>query len=317
MKTDNIYIDKDELHAEITKYYESDDKSISEGKGRKQMNNKLGGMLMDIARSLMNSNRFRNYPERDDFMNDVLLKLSEILHHRKFNLFGQRKHPVLEEVEIKGFKLPDVELEPDQKFCMLDSEDPHTLAVFTMSSGFTVDGEHFNTPKEISDVYDFEVTSNRINLLDYGESLTTKTGEQITKNNMYDEFGNIAFNQDSIKFKKCFSLVGDTNSSVTIDCCSTIKVDNNGKRFLVESPLFFDTKGDNISMQKSNAFGYLSRSATLEVIKDIKNYNRRNDTLDNYQQQEWIKFMAENPDSQPTKMDDDSYSEYNDDNIDD
>ena len=61
-------------------------------------------------------------------------------------------------------------------------------------------------------------------------------------------------------------------------------------------------------MVKNNAFGYLSliarREAVTRIKKELKNY----DAIHDYQEQEFLKFLSENPEMTPQRIDDDTYS---------
>jgi hypothetical protein len=67
-----------------------------------------------------------------------------------------------------------------------------------------------------------------------------------------------------------------------------------------------NSKGDEI-MVKNNAFGYLSLISTREAITRLKKEKKNYTAIYDYQEQEFLKFLSENPEMAPQKVDDDSY----------
>jgi hypothetical protein len=67
-----------------------------------------------------------------------------------------------------------------------------------------------------------------------------------------------------------------------------------------------NSKGDE-QMVKNNAFGYLSLISTREAITRLKKEKKNYTAIYDYQEQEFLKFLSENPEMAPQKVDDDSY----------
>ena len=67
-----------------------------------------------------------------------------------------------------------------------------------------------------------------------------------------------------------------------------------------------NTAGEAI-MVKNNAFGYLSLISTREAITRLKKEKKNYTAIYDYQEQEFLKFLSENPEMAPQKVDDDTY----------
>ena len=61
------------------------------------------------------------------------------------------------------------------------------------------------------------------------------------------------------------------------------------------------------SMLKNNPFGYLSIIAKREAITRLKRENKNYNTIHVFQEQEFTKFLSDNPEMAPQKIDDDTY----------
>jgi len=67
-----------------------------------------------------------------------------------------------------------------------------------------------------------------------------------------------------------------------------------------------DSEGEPV-MVKNNAFGYLSLISTREAITRLKKEKRNYNAIYDYQEQEYLKFVSDNPEMTPQKIDDDGY----------
>jgi len=331
-------------------------------------------MVESIAKGVMSAGNFSGYPMNDEMVRSCVYKMVEILDGKKFKLYGSRLEPTRDIKTFKGYRLPEMELNENQKLVLLDPEDIHTLVVFSRIHGYEIESEvgikRFNTTKEIDfdglfdvlddfegevDFYDFKIRneeegysvkikgrsrtkyrsivevntfrkkvySKKLEELDFGES--TEINNNIFKKvPLFNSKGGYAYDKD-LSFKrgvgeskggandpqvKSFSLIKDSNSTINVEYCTTTKVEYNGKRYLERNNVYFDKFGEIESIQKNNAFAYLSKSCSFEGIREIKAHERRKETLDTYQKDEFTDFMANNPQVSHVRMEDDTYDDF-------
>ncbi len=272
MSNAKYYIDKDELWSEIKSYYEKDDESIAKGNGSIVMPDKLGNMLMSIAEKIMTSRSFSGYPYNDQMIGDAIIRMVKILSEKKFNLYSNMSVPLYEDVEFRGY---------------LDIQEEHIP-----EGGLEI-------------VRGFEKVKNKLTEVFYRmEALK----DRYIKDPKTGEFKQAYVKTYEVKAK----IVPSKTETTRVKCFVETGKKRNGGVIVQEVPIYEkDENGEyKIIKFRSNAFGYLSLISNREAINRIKKEGRNFRAINKFQEETFTKFLIDNPEMQPQRIDDDTYDSF-------
>lgn len=100
-------------------------------------------------------------------------------------------------------------------------------------------------------------------------------------------------------------IIRDHDTTTQIFCFVESGRQKKGNHIYTEKEIY-DENGELV-MQKNNAFGYLSLISNNEAITRIKRENKNYEAVHQYQEQEFTKFLSENPEMAPQRIFDDTY----------
>lgn len=177
----------------------------------------------------------------------------------------------------------------------------------------------FNSLKDLKN-FKHKYWSGVLNNMNFDEDYEIE-GTIFTKIHMYNSNGDYAYEKDYSykRDKKCdstdpqvrsFSLIDDDEKTIQVEACNTLRVEYNGKRRLEMQPVFFDKFSKLPSMQKNNAFAYLSKCCNYEGLREVNMYKRRRETLDKHQSDQWSDILSQNPQMKDPRLDHDTYNDW-------
>jgi hypothetical protein len=265
------YIDKDVLWNEIKLYYDADEEVFKKTGERIIMPDSLGIMILALSENIMTSQNFAGYPYRDQMVGDAYLRIVSILTKRKLKLWSQDNCLAVEKTTFNGWK-------ETTRLKELKIQNPDYIYVATCISNLS----------SIIDVY--KLDNIKYVYHDFENKYHPAIYDKITiADKLYEKS-----KTDSVEiFKYIYS---------------DYKQDNEKNRISVN---IFELNDDKITytpcMKKNNVFGYLSLIAQREGVNRIKRESKNYNAIHEYQEQEFTRFLSENPEMTPQKIDDDTY----------
>lgn len=234
---------------------------------------KLGEMLTILAKKLMSSRSFSGYVYNDEMTANSIYTMIKALHNKKVDLWSQKKERVLNKSALSGYKLPE-------NFVLDENE----IIVVTPSS----EGRK-NLKFQI-----YSLVENEVFIFDEDED---EEEEHVDCERCVYEPKNT----------KIYTFEIEDGSRVEAHFLRRLEKEIKGQKYVRR--FVFDKEGNEVIV-KRNLFGYFTAIGKNEARGKIKKEDRQKHAISSYQEEEFTKFLSDNPEMTPQRVDDDTYEDF-------
>lgn len=232
---------------------------------------KLGEMLTTLAKKLMSSRSFSGYIYNDEMTANSVYTMIKALHNNKVDLWSQKQERVLNKSALSGYKLPDnFALEEDEIIVVTPNSEGKKVIKFQIYT--KVDNEFF-----------------------------------IFSEDEKEEFADCETPVYEPKNTKVYMFDNDENSKVEAHFLRRLEKDFKGQKYVRR--FVFDKDGNDVIV-KRNLFAYFTVIGKNEARGKIQREDRQKHAISAYQEEEFTKFLSDNPEMAPQRVDDDTYEDF-------
>ena len=232
---------------------------------------KLGEMLTILAKKLMSSRSFSGYVYNDEMTANSILTMIKALHNKKADLWSQKKERVLNKSAFLGYRLPEnFALEKDEIVVVTPKSEGREILKFQVY--VKIENEFF-----------------------------------IFNDDEIEEYADCESCVYEPKNTKIYTFDNVEGSKINAHFLRRLEKEVNGQKYVRR--FVFDKDGEQVIV-KRNLFGYFTAIGKNEAKGRIKKEDRQKHALSAYQEEVFTKFLSDNPEMAPQRVDDDTYDDF-------